>query len=97
MSKSSWVPLSDRKWDPSKVETDFIKLVENAGYMIVGIQEFSGQTNYKIGKDGIWQDFTIYHTNNVKAEELYDTFVRFFDIRVQYEQLKAQYDQQGNL
>ena len=93
----SWKPLQDRKWEASKMEADFIKLVEENGFAVVGIKEHTTQTNYKIGKDGIFQDYMIYHNGGVSAQSHFDTFMRFFNIRVEYEKLKAEYDQESNL
>lgn len=93
----SWKPLSDRKWDASKVEEDFIELVEADGFAIVGIKEYATQTNYKIGKGGVFQDYMIYHSSETTGKSHYDTFLRFFNIREEYEKLKAQYDQDSNL
>ena len=93
----TWKPLNKRKWDASKIELEFEKLVSDNGFMIVGIKEYKTQTNYHIGKDGIFQEFMIYHTGQVSAKDLFDGFLRFYDIRKQYEELKRQYEQENNL
>ena len=93
----SWKAPQNRKWDANLVEQKFEKLLADNGFIVVGIKEYKTQTNYKIGKDGIFQEFMVYHTGTVSAEELYKGFLNFYDIRVQYEKLKAQYDQESNL
>jgi len=84
MTKSTWTPLENRKWNASKIELEFEKLISDNGFMIVG-------------KDGIFQEFMIYHTGQVSAKELFDGFLRFYNIRKQYEELKAEYEQEHNL
>lgn len=97
MTKSTWTPLESRKWNASKIELEFEKLISDNGFMIVGIKEYKTQTNYHIGKDGIFQEFMIYHTGQVSAKELFDGFLRFYNICKQYEELKAEYEQKHNL
>lgn len=88
----SWRPLQDRKWEASKLETDFLKLVERGGYIVVGIKEYQEFADYKIGKEGVFQDFRVFHTNGVKADDIFNTFERFYNIRVEYEKMLAEYE-----
>ena len=93
----NWKPVSKRKWDANKVELEFEKLISVNGFTVVGIKEYKTQTNYCIEKDGVSQEFMIYHTGQVSAKDLFDGFLRFYDIRKQYEELKRQYEQENNL
>ena len=93
----SWKAPQNRKWEISKIEQEFEKLLADNGFTIVGIKEHQTLTDYKIGKDGIFQDYRVYHNGAVSAKSHFDGFLRFWEIRVQYEQLKAQYEQESNL
>ena len=93
----SWKAPNQRKWDASKTELEFEKLLADNGFMVVGIKEHQTLTDYKIGKDGVFQDYRLYHTGTVSAKDIYEGFLRFYEIRVQYEKLKAQYEQDSTL
>ena len=93
----SWKAPNQRKWEASKIELEFEKLLSDNEFIVVGIKEYKTQTNYLIGKNEIFQEFTIYHTGKVSAKELFSGFLRFYDIRWQYEELKKKYEQENNL
>ena len=93
----SWKAHSQRKWTASKIEQEFETLLTDNGFMIVGIKEHQTLTDYKIEKDGIFQDYRVYHNGAISAKSHFDGFLRFWEIRVQHEQLKAQYEQESNL
>lgn len=93
----SWKAPQNRKWEASASEKKFEQLLADNGFMVVGIKECQTLTDYKIGKDGVFQDYRLYHEGSVSAEDHYKGFLRFWEIRVQYEQLKAQYEQNSNL
>ena len=93
----SWKAPSQRKWTASKIEQEFEKLLTDNGFMIIGIKEHQTLTDYKAGKDGIFQDYRLYHNGTISAKDHFNGFMRFWDIRVQYDQLKAQYEQDSNL
>lgn len=91
----NWKAPQNRKWEASDLEKGFLKLVEEHGYKVVGIKEYTTQTNYKIVKNCIFQDFMVYHTGGVKAEDLFATFERFYNIRAEYEQMLADYEEKN--
>ena len=93
----TWKALSQRKWDASKTEKEFEQILTDNGFIIVGIKEYTTMTDYKAGKDGVFQDYRLYHNGTVSAKEHFKGFISFFNIRKEYEELKAKYEQKHNL
>lgn len=86
---TKWVTPDKRKWEANKIEIAFEHLLADNGFKVLGIKEYTAQTDYQIEKDGIIQEYVVYHTGKISAKELYEGFLRFYDIRKQYEELKA--------
>lgn len=90
----TWRTLQNRKWEASKLEKDFLRLVDNGGYTVVGIREYQEFADYNIYKAGVSQVFRVFHTNGVKAEDIFNTFERFYNIKVEYTKMLAEYNQE---
>ena len=85
MASKKW--KTERTWTPSSVEKGFEKRLAENGFNIIGIREYQSKTDYKIEKDGIVQEYGLFHGGGT-AKSNYDCFVMFYNTKVEYEKMK---------
>lgn len=88
MKKSNIVPVNERKWDASKTELAFERLVTEHQYTILGVKEYQSKTVYVIEKEGTVCEFSIgsgVPNSEKRAKDCFDTFEKFFGVQKKYD------------
>lgn len=86
MARKNW--YAERKYDATKVESAFEKLVKSNGYEITAYREYISKTEYKIRKDSAEVEFSLPYTVK-SASQLFKCFEVYFNAMKKYEQMKA--------
>ena len=86
MAKRKWT--TERKWDKHPREERFEQLLADNGFTVLGIREYQSKTDYLIEKDGIKQEYALWHTNKSSALQNYKCFEMFYNTRVEYENMR---------
>lgn len=78
-----------RKWESSKEEKAFEKLLQKEGFKVVGIKEYQSKTDYLIEKDGTQVRFDfLYIGGGLKQAKLsFNSLVRLYEVKKQYDAL----------
>ena len=90
MAKSKW--KTTRKWDASKTEIEFEKMLAKDGFNVKGIKEYATLTDYLIEKDGIETEFRICHAGGISVVDLYNSFLAFHKVSEEYHKVKEEYE-----
>lgn len=86
MARKNW--YTERKYDATKVESAFEKLVKSNGYVVTAYKEYVSKTEYKIHKDNVEVEFSLPYTVK-SASQLFKGFEMYFNAVKKYEQKKA--------
>ena len=89
MAKKNW--KTERKWDRTKMEISFEKLLEENGYAVVGFKEYVGMTDYLISKNGTEFEWRVYNDKNANAKKTFASFESAFDMKLKLDELKKEY------
>lgn len=83
--KRAWT--KERRWECSKAERQFEKLLHDHGYIIEGYREYNSKTDFLISKDGITITWCIHHEKGVNAVNVFNSFIRYYDLTIEYNKL----------
>lgn len=80
----------ERKWEATKEELEFEKLLKENGYEIIDIKEYQSKTKYKISKDGLEYNsyFEFPLVPKAKAEVRFEFFVKCFESHKELQELR---------
>lgn len=89
--KKKWT--MERKWEKNPAETEFEHLLNENGFVVLGIREYVSKTEYLIEKDDFKCEYYVYHVDEKKSHgrTCYKNFVNYFKItKEHYKLMEAQ-------
>lgn len=74
-----------RKYDATKLEEKFEKKLAENGYTIIAYKECWSKTDYRIAKDGIEIEYSVYKDsdNSRKVNMIYSFFEDYYNLKKQ--------------
>ena len=84
-----------RKWDASKIEIEFEKVLNENGFKVKGIRECTSLTDYLIEKDGIETEYRIYLLKGLSVKSVFNSFLTSYKIKEENQKVKAEYEKQA--
>lgn len=93
MARKTW--QKEHKWELSKAQKDFLKDCEDNDFVITGIREYVGKTEYRIEHDGLTLERAVYNEKNVDGHKIFCLLVTDFELTKQYNALKEELKNRG--